>query len=83
MMKLAMDKLVMKVRPQLIPIIEATKLQELPSNLGNFYGDIYELQMDQARNSRMNKLDKDGVPPQWEAYIKPLLHGGKYPDAKL
>lgn len=83
MMKQALDKLVIKVRPQLIPLIEATKLQELPTNLGNKFGDIYELQMEQARNSRMNKLDKDGVPPQWEAYIKPLLHGSKYPDAKL
>jgi len=83
MMKKAMDILVAKVRPQLIPIIEATKLQELPTNLGNYYGDIYELQMEQARNSRMNKLDKDGVPPQWEDYIKPLLHGTKYPEAKL
>jgi hypothetical protein len=46
----------------------------LPSNIGNFYGDIYEQQLEQAMDSGMNKLDKDGVPPQWEQYIKPFLH---------
>ena len=60
-----MDHLIAKMRPQLIPLIEAISMNEFPSNIGNEYGDIYELQMEQARNSRMNKLDKDGVPPQW------------------
>ena len=45
MMKLAMDKLVSKLRPQLIPVVEAIAMTEVPSNIGNEYGDIYELQM--------------------------------------
>jgi hypothetical protein len=43
MMKQAMDKLIAKMRPQLIPIIEAVSMGEFPSNIGNEYGDIYEL----------------------------------------
>lgn len=42
MMKLAQDRLVAKMRPQLIPIIESCVISELPSNIGNYYGDIYE-----------------------------------------
>jgi len=55
---------------------------EVSSNIGNPFGDIYELQLQQARDSKLNKLDIGGVPPQWEDYIKPLLHGN-YPAAKL
>lgn len=79
MMKLAQDKLIAKMRPHLIPLIESIVHHEHPSNIGNYYGDCYELQMQQAKDSRLNKLDKDGVPPQWEGYIKPLLHGTPYP----
>ena len=79
MMKLAQDKLIAKMRPHLIPLVEAVVIDEFPSNIGNFYGDIYELQLEQAKNSRMNKLDKDGVPPQFESFIKPFLHGTPYP----
>lgn len=74
-MKSALDNLIRKVRPQLIPLVESINdVDTLPSNIGNFYGDIYEQQLDQAMDSGMNKLDKDGVPPQWEQYIKPFLH---------
>lgn len=43
MMKAALDKLIAKMRPQLVPLIEATQTYEMPSNLGNYFGDIYEL----------------------------------------
>lgn len=79
MIKLASDKLIAKVRPQLIPIVEACQLLEVASNIGNKYGDCYEMQLEQAKNSKLNKLDKEGVPPQWESHIKPLLHGTPYP----
>ena len=75
MARMAMDRLVAKMRPHLIPLSEAIAFHEIPSNIGNKYGDIYELQLDLARNSRLNKLDKDGVPCQWEEHIKPFLHG--------
>jgi acyl-CoA oxidase len=71
----AIDLLVAQLRPQLIPLVEASQINEVPSNIGNKYGDVYELQLHEAMNSPMNKLDKNGVPPQWEAYIKPILHG--------
>ena len=73
-MSLASDLLVEKMRPQLIPLVESFPIGEIPSNIGNKWGDIYEQQMEQAKDSGMNKLDKDGVPPQWESYIKPFLH---------
>lgn len=38
----------------------------LMTNIGNYYGDIYDQQLDQAMNSRLNKEDKEGVPVQWE-----------------
>lgn len=43
-MKLALDLLIAKVRPQLIPLVESFTLygSEFPSNIGNYYGDIYE-----------------------------------------
>lgn len=46
MMKAALDKLIAKMRPQLVPLIEATQTYEMPSNLGNYFGDIYELQLE-------------------------------------
>ena len=43
-MKLALDLLIAKVRPHLIPLVESYTLfgSEFPSNIGNYYGDIYE-----------------------------------------
>ena len=43
-MKLALDDVIKRVRPYLIPIIESVALPDelLPSNIGNSYGDIYE-----------------------------------------
>lgn len=35
--------------------------------------------MEQARDSRLNHVDEKlgGVPPQWNDYIKPFLHGSE------
>jgi hypothetical protein len=83
LMKQALDQLIEKIRPQLIPLVESYPLGDTPSNIGNYYGDIYEQQMEQARDSGLNKLDIGGVPPQWESYIKPFLHENVQPKAKL
>lgn len=69
----------------LIPLAEAKCFAEivLPSSIGNYYGDIYETQVEWAKDSSMNHLDKDGVPPQWDKHIKPFLHKDlpiKHPD---
>lgn len=53
------------------------------SNIGNHFGDIYEQQLEQAIDSRMQHEDIGGVPPQWEGYIKPFLHENIEPKAKL
>lgn len=79
MIKQAKDRLLTKLRPQLIPIAEASITIEGATNIGNKYGDIYELQLEQAMNSSLNKVDVDGVPPMWETHMKPFLHDGKYP----
>ena len=81
-MKAAQDKLIAGVRPHLIPLIESTVMFEEPSNIGNIYGDCYELQLHQAKNSRINKLDVGGVPPEWHTSLKYILNGGA-PEAKL
>jgi len=44
------------------------------SSIGNSYGDIYEAQLEWAQASSINSLDKNGVPPYFESYIKPFLH---------
>lgn len=40
----ALDEVIRKLRPQLIPLVEAKQFPEfiVPTNIGNFYGDIYE-----------------------------------------
>jgi hypothetical protein len=43
LMKQALDQLIEKIRPQLIPMVESYVLSDSPSNIGNYYGDIYEL----------------------------------------
>jgi hypothetical protein len=82
-LKFALDVLIKRTRPHLIPLIETVALPDelLPSSIGNSFGDIYEQQLDWAVGSAFNKLDKDGVPSSFETYIKPFLHDE--PKAKL
>ena len=66
-MQLAFDQLIKKIRPQLVPLGEIKMYPDdvLVSSIGNYYGDIYEQQLEWAMNSRMNREDREGVPPQW------------------
>lgn len=84
-MQAALDILVKKIRPQLLPLGEVKAYPDylIVTNIGNFYGDIYEQQLDQAIDSRMQHEDIGGVPPQWEGYIKPFLHEDIEPKSKL
>ena len=63
-MKGALDILIKKMRPHLIPIMESFSVPDeiMPSSIGNSYGDIYEQQLEWAMNSRLNREDKDGIP---------------------
>ena len=57
----------------MIPLIESWEYPDeiLISAIGNSYGDIYETQMEWARNSRLNKT---AVPKGFE-YFRPILTG--------
>ena len=57
----------------MIPLIESWEIPDeiLNSAIGNSYGDIYETQLDWARNSRLNK---NPVPKGFE-YFRPILTG--------
>lgn len=71
-LKTAMDELVVQIRPQLIPIVECLHLPDhvRPSTIGNSYGDIYEWQLQAARESRNNSTP---VVEYFEDIIKPML----------
>ena len=71
-----------------VNVVFSQQIKEYPdellnSNIGNFWGDIYDQQLEDAIGSRLNRQDKDGVPPQWEQYIKPFLHEDIQPRARL
>ena len=72
-------KLLGDLRPHMIPIVESFHQEALDStsNIGNKYGDIYELQLDTAKAT---KLNKNPVPSFYEKYMKPAMN--MYP-AKL
>lgn len=82
-LKLALDIAIKRMRPHLIPLIESVALPDelLPSSIGNSYGDIYEQQLELAKGSTLNLQDKDGIPSNFETFIKPFLH--EEPKAKL
>ena len=70
----AIKILLTRIRPQVIPLVELWGYHdtELVSAIGNSYGDIYETQLDWAKNSKYNKED---VPPMFETMIKPFMMG--------
>ena len=65
---------VAKLRPQIVNLCESFYLPDemTPSVIGNKYGDIYELQLEMAQKSRLNK---DEVVPYFDELIKPIIKG--------
>jgi hypothetical protein len=55
----ALKKRINEIRPQLIPLVECGGFEAV-SSIGNYYGDIYETQLEWAKGSRLNtgKLPK-------------------------
>eukprot|EP00347_Sterkiella_histriomuscorum_P006528 403352422 len=70
----ALKKLLVELRPQMIPLVEAAKIPDstLVSAIGNSYGDIYETQLEWARNSRLNKTH---TAPGFKEHILPIING--------
>ena len=71
----AMNICIKQLRPQMIPLVESHYYPDdlCPSVIGNSYGDIYEWQMEVAKNSRVNKHNPDNIPPYFETLMKPVL----------
>ena len=61
-----------ELRPHMIPIVESFHTEPLDrmSTIGNKYGDIYELQLETAKNT---KLNTNIVPRFYEKYMKPTM----------
>ena len=72
-MQKAMEQCVTKIRPQLLSLSETPYSPDhvLPSVIGNYYGDIYEQQLECAQKSRLN-IDNE-VPEYFESLMKPIL----------
>lgn len=68
----AFHYLLTELRPHMIPIVESfhTEAVDRMSTIGNKYGDIYELQLYTAKNT---KLNKNPVPSFYEKYMKPTM----------
>ena len=69
----AYKKLLVDMRPHMIPFVEYSPnyLHGIVSTIGNSHGDIYETQLQVAKNSRLNKTE---VPPYYEKYMKPTMN---------
>ena len=56
----------------MIPLVEAFAIDAQDYNtIGNQYGDIYELQLDTARKT---KLNKSPVPSYYQEFMKPAMN---------
>ena len=63
-----------KLRPQMIPLVEsfATQSKFVPSTIGNAFGDIYELQFETAKKSRINA--ENNLNSFYQAHMKPVMN---------
>ena len=72
LLRKSLAEAVAKLRPQLVPLAESFYAPDewTPSVIGNSFGDIYELQLEMAKRSRLNLHE---VPPYFNELIKPIL----------
>lgn len=72
----AFNAQLLKIRPQVIPLVELHELWTEDSwnisTIGNKYGDIFETQLEVAQNSRLNT---GKPPPYYERLMKPIING--------
>ena len=76
----ALNQLLIDLRPSMIGLVEYSPNFEaaMCSTIGNKYGDIYELQLETAKKSYVNKHE---IPPYYESLMKPTM--GMRKPAKL
>jgi hypothetical protein len=66
-----MHHLLSELRPHMIPVVESFAIDSQDWNtIGNKWGDIYELQLETAKKS---KLNSSKVPGFYEKYMKPTM----------
>ena len=72
----AIKTLLLRIRPQAIPIIESLPVpdESIMSAIGNSYGDIYETHFEWARTSKLND-QKDNIPAGFLEHLGPILQG--------
>ena len=58
------------LRPNMIGLSELVPAANMPSTIGNEYGDIYECQFETAKNSSLNT---GTVPDMYYSHIKPVM----------
>ena len=61
----------------MVPLAESFYIPDhfTPSVIGNFYGDIYEQQLEYAQKSRLNVNNE--VPEYFDRLMKPILRSPK------
>jgi len=71
-MQRAMEQCVTQLRPHFLSLGETPYFPDhvVPSTIANYYGDIYESQLENAQKSRLNNNE---VPEYFERLIKPIL----------
>lgn len=73
----AMKAALVELRPHMIPLVEIKvgnyDINAL-SSIGNEFGDIYENQLENAINSKLNEKPR---PEYWESLMKPIYTGAK------
>lgn len=74
MLSEALEICVARLRPQMLPLVESYYLPDkwLPSVIGNAYGDIYEMQLEKAQQSRLNAPGNE-VPSYFDELMRPIL----------
>ena len=73
----ASNAMLVKIRPQAIPLAELYSLSDdlQPTAIGNQYGDIYETHVEWAKTSRMNDPKNGSIPKGFNQYLLPILKG--------
>ena len=65
-----------ELRPHMLPLVEISDVVQEDawniSTIGNRFGDIYETQLEVAKNSRLNT---GKPPPYYEKLMKPIMNG--------